>query len=102
MIKMSKTAIINNVRYQHKHETQENWNKATNFIPLAGELIVYDIDTTHSMPRLKIGDGVVQANGTVQGTNVNDLPFIDATINEAIIQEMIKAYVDEAILGGEW
>ena len=33
-----KTRII------HKHDTEENWNKATNFIPKQGEIIVYDID----------------------------------------------------------
>ena len=60
-------AQINNVRVQHKRETEENWKKAINFIPLMAEIIVYETDSTHTQARLKIGDGK---------TNVNDLPFI--------------------------
>lgn len=59
--KMLKTRVIN------KHETQEDWEKAINFIPLLAEIIVYDTDSTHTQARLKIGDGT---------TPVNDLPFI--------------------------
>ena len=53
-------------RTTHKHDVEVNWKKATNFIPLAGEIIVYDTDDTHSQIRLKMGDGE---------TKVNDLPF---------------------------
>ena len=55
-----------NARIVHKHDTEENWNKATNFIPKQGELIVYDNDSIYDYERFKIGDGI---------TNVNDLPF---------------------------
>ena len=48
---------IINSRTQQKHDTQVNWDKAINFIPKAGEIIVYDEDATHSYPRIKIGDG---------------------------------------------
>ena len=54
-------------RVQNKHDTEANWNKATNFIPLAGELIVYDADSTHTYQRFKIGDGK---------TAVSSLPFL--------------------------
>ena len=47
-----------NSRIVHKHDTEENWNKATNFIPKKGELIVYDKDSTYDYERFKIGDGV--------------------------------------------
>ena len=40
-------------RIQHKHDTTENWNKAANFIPLQGEIIIYT-DTN----KLKIGNGI--------------------------------------------
>lgn len=53
-------------RIVHKHDTAANWENAKNFIPMKGEIIVYDIDTTHEHERFKIGDGV---------TLVNDLPF---------------------------
>ena len=55
-----------NTRIIHKHDTEANWNLATNFIPKQGELIVYDKDSTYNYERFKIGDGV---------TNVNSLPF---------------------------
>jgi hypothetical protein len=55
-----------NGRIQHKHDTEANWIKATNFIPKKGELIVYDADSTHAYTRIKIGDGT---------TKVNSLPF---------------------------
>lgn len=48
-------------RVQQKIDTSANWAKATNFVPLKGEIIVYS-DTN----QIKIGDGV---------TKVNDLKF---------------------------
>jgi hypothetical protein len=54
-------------RIQNKHDTEANWKLATNFVPLAGELIVYDADANHAEPRVKIGDGQ---------TLVNDLGFV--------------------------
>ena len=61
-----KTRVIN------KHDTAANWNNALTFIPKKGELIVYDVDSTHDYERFKIGDGE---------TNVVELPF--ATAGEA-------------------
>lgn len=58
--KTLKTRII------HKHDKEDNWLKATSFIPKQGELIIYDIDDAHQYERFKIGDGV---------KNVNNLPF---------------------------
>ena len=54
-------------RVQHKHDIEVNWLKATNFIPLTSEIIVYDPDENYDYPRIKIGDGE---------TNINDLPFV--------------------------
>lgn len=51
-----------------KHDIEENWNKATNFVPKKGEIIIYDADGNHTSPRVKIGDDV---------TTVSSLPFID-------------------------
>ena len=62
-------------RIIHKHDIEANWNKATNFTPKQGELIIYDIDATHDYERLKIGDGV---------TLVSDLPFVDDHLSDAI------------------
>lgn len=49
---------ILNTRIIHTHDVEENWNKCTDFIPRAGELIIYDPDKTISYTRFKIGDGV--------------------------------------------
>lgn len=71
-----------------KHDTEANWIKAVNFTPLAGEIIVYDIDDNYDYERFKIGDGE---------TLINNLPFtLDIILADA------RAYVDEAILNGEW
>ena len=55
-------------RIQLKMDTEANWNTHP-IVPLAGELIIYSADGTHSYSRLKVGDGV---------TTVVNLPFIDA------------------------
>ena len=60
-----------NGRIVNKHDIEANWLKATNFIPMLGEIIVYDVDDTHNQQRMKIGDGV---------TNVNDLLFHESAI----------------------
>lgn len=58
-------------RIVHKHDIEANWQKATSFIPMLGEIIVYDIDASHGHERFKIGDGK---------TAVNNLPFqVDIT-----------------------
>lgn len=54
-------------RIQLKHDTETNWNKAINFKPKDGEVVIYDVDDTHTLPRLKIGDNV---------TTVKNLPFV--------------------------
>ena len=75
-------------RIENKHDLEVNWERAT-FIPLQGELIVYDIEvdaagnvlkdadgnallpsgrtTPYTYERLKIGDGI---------HTVKDLPFM--------------------------
>ena len=56
-----------NARFKQKHDTEANWSNAT-FIPLAGEIIIYDKDANNPLPRFKIGDGETQ---------INNLPFVD-------------------------
>ena len=60
---------FSNIRIINKHDTEENWLKATGFTPKQGELIVYDKDSTYNYERFKIGDG---------STVVSSLPFADA------------------------
>ena len=49
-----------------------NWNKA-NFIPIAGEIVIYDADENNLKPRFKIGDGI---------KNINELDFFNAASDE--------------------
>lgn len=59
-------------RIMQKHDTEANWKKATNFIPKAGEIIIYDADSAHDTARIKIGNN---------STKINDLPFINSKAN---------------------
>lgn len=81
-----KTRII------HKHDTEENWNKATNFIPKQGEIIVYDIDSSHSYERIKIGDGT---------TNVISLPYVNETVVDAELSATSENPVQNKVIKGE-
>ena len=62
-------------RIQLKNDTEANWDKAVNFVPREGEVIIYSADDTHPFSRLKVGDGV---------TNVIDLPFINSGSSEKV------------------
>lgn len=68
-----KTRIIN------KHETEDNWNLAANFIPKQGEFIVYDKDSTYDYERFKIGDGE---------TDVKSLPFVTDNLELTAIPDI--------------
>lgn len=70
---------INNLRIINKHDTEENWLKATGFTPKQGELIVYDVDANYDYERIKIGDGV---------QNVNSLPFADDAVRSSLMSEI--------------
>ena len=84
-------------RIQLKSDTEANWKKSvlrtdhvdgektsgTSFVPLLGELIVFENDTTHPFSRLKIGDG---------RNNVLALPFIDAGSINGDAAERIQVY----------
>ena len=65
-------------RMVQKHDTKANWDKATNFIPLKGEIIIYD-----DLNDFKIGDGV---------TKVGELEFAASGRPQA----SIKTWTEEA------
>ena len=70
-------------RIQLKNDTEENWNKAINFVPKMGEVIIYSADGTHPFSRLKVGDGE---------TSVINLPFIDSgTVNNKTVLSNVPA-----------
>jgi predicted MPP superfamily phosphohydrolase len=59
-----------NARVKHRHGTTESWNRVADFVPLEGELIIYDADATNPAPRLKVGDGT---------KSIAELPFTDVS-----------------------
>ncbi len=83
-----------NSRIKIKHDTTENWNNARGFIPLSGELIVYDdyetktytvqeygetVTKTVNIPNIKIGTG----NAYVQ-----DLAFVDEKTKDILMEHI--------------
>ena len=82
-----------NTRIILKHDIEAHWNLATGFIPRKGEIVIYDADESHAYPRFKIGDGVQQADGTIVGTKVNDLPFLHTLRTE--IDPTVPAWAKE-------
>lgn len=52
-------------RIVQKHDIKANWDKATNFVPLKGEIIIYD-----DLNKIKIGDG---------STAIVNLPYSTTT-----------------------
>lgn len=82
------------VRIESKHDTTENWNKAEGFIPLPGEIIIYDdyetktwtveeygqtVTKTANIPNIKIGTG----NAYVQ-----DLAFVDEKTRDMLLEHI--------------
>lgn len=98
---MSKTF---KTRIQHKIDTQTNWEKATTFRPLPGELIVYGPDQNNPKPRIKVG----QADSNGNNILVNSLPFITADIelqegdNIAIDKNADGSYTIAAVDTNTW
>lgn len=76
-------------RIVHKHDTEANWLKATNFMPMKGELIIYDIDANYTYERFKIGDGT---------HSVNELPFSNSYITDLTIDTICGGTIEEAII----
>lgn len=77
---MSNTVF--NARITAKHDTTENWNRALSFIPLQGEIIVYDdysVVDGKKVPAIKIGDGLAY---------VVDLPFVAGEMQQEIIDHI--------------
>ena len=54
-------------RIIQKHDTKAKWDKATNFVPLKGEIIIYD-----DLKKIKIGDGTTKVGSL---TFINNLPI---------------------------
>ena len=82
-------------RIQNRHDTEANWTTASNatkpFIPLKGEVIVYDPDTTNTSPRVKIGDGV---------TKVGNLAFVGGDISKYVTLDTTQVITGDKTFNG--
>ena len=63
-------------RIVQKHDTIANWDKATNFVPLKGEIIVYD-----DLKKIKIGDGATKVGSLAFINDLDTLAAIAKTGN---------------------
>ena len=100
-------------RIIQKHDTKANWDKATNFVPLKGEIIVYD-----DLKKIKIGDGATKVGnlafindldtingkylsltgGTMTGNiNINNKTITNLKTPTADTEAANKKYVDDQI-----
>ena len=80
-------------RIINKHDTEQNWNEAIDFIPKQGEIIIYDIDENYSYERLKIGDGIQTVNNLkflpMKTSQLeNDSDFVSQAQVEAMVQSL--------------
>lgn len=73
-------------RIKNKHDTEANWASAVNFTPLAGEVIVYDVDANHAYPRFKVGDGE---------TLVSALPFSTDILTSYVTETELASALNE-------
>ena len=68
------------------YKTEAEWNNYLDFIPLAGEIIIFSKDENYSYSRLKVGDGK---------TKLKDLTFfIDSAIDDHVTQRFITDIID--------
>ena len=81
---------IKEARIKFKRDTTANWNAARGFIPLEGELIVYNdyatirkvingVEQDVVVPAIKIGDGRAY---------VQDLPFVNDDLRNQILNHI--------------
>lgn len=73
-------------RIIHKHDTSAHWDLATNFIPMKGEIIIYD-----DLKKIKIGDGE---------TTVVNLDFMDGGVEIDTSDFVSKSETDSQYLSG--
>lgn len=88
-----------NARIQSKHDTTEHWNNAVGFIPLPGEIIIYDDYQTKTWTEMEYGELVtktVNIPGIKIGTGnayVQDLAFIDEDLRDKLLAHINNAEI---------
>lgn len=79
-----------NSRVSLRIDTEENWNKYPDFVPLNGELIIYATDSLYPFQRFKTGDGT---------RKLTELPFIIHNPVWAGTSEQYKAVAPQLAIG---
>lgn len=67
-------------RIQNKCDTTANWEKATNFIPKKGEIIVYSDGGGTGIPKMKVGDGTTKVGSLKFADEGQYLPLAGGTL----------------------
>ena len=71
-------------RIQLKNNSTAYWNELTDFVPLQGEMIIYN----DNPPRMKIGDGI---------TKLQDLVFASALVDNTLSSTSENAIANKAV-----
>lgn len=69
-----------NTRIQNKIDTTVNWEKATNFVPKKGEIIVYSDGGGTGIPKMKVGDGTTKVGSLKFADEGQYLPLAGGTL----------------------
>jgi hypothetical protein len=75
-------------RISQLHMTEAEWQKYSQLVPEAGELIVYDPDKNHDFSRIKVGDGV------------RALQELDFLLDSAIAAVLKNVRFEDSVDGG--
>lgn len=67
-------------RIQNKIDLTANWEKATNFIPKKGEIIVYSDGGGTGVPKMKVGDGTTKVGSLKFADEGQYLPLAGGTL----------------------
>lgn len=75
-------------RVSQLNKTEQEWKAFSEWVPLAGEIVVYNPDTVHKYARIKIGDGK------------RTLPDLEFTVLAAAEDLLVERQFSEVIDGG--
>lgn len=73
-------------RVSNLHKTENDWKRLNNWVPEAGELVIYDPDQQYSYARLKVGDG----KKTLKELSF----FIDSAVETMLQQHRFTEIID--------
>lgn len=87
-------------RIVQKHDTKANWDKAINFIPLKGEIIIYD-----DLNKIKIGDGSTKVGNLTFSNDLDTLAAVAKTgsyndlTNKPTLPTKLSDLTDDVVSG---